>query len=466
MALGPGYTIERQQIILQFVPSPQPVLRLNAVYQLRNTGNQPLASLELRLPGRQRFRFADPRAEWDAHELKLDPSPSNPRNNLLLFPRLWTVSTAHTLHLSVVYQPPETDEATLSFSPDGFFLPAQGWNPELLPARGLLATGGSPPKTWSLVVHVPEGFLVHLSGQSHNRKAAKGRNGEQIIHALQQPADGYPFVIAGRLNAAQFHAADETINLWTRSPQNVNVLRDSGATLARAIRAYESMFGVRPRGANQFWFVECPVIRGCFTAGTSNYAKLLSGQNTAATAEMASDDTVMLDLTAGLSQIVAEAAPSLAASWLGYGENPGFFEQVPPLSALPAFAAFRAHEAVEGPLARAQTVRRLLQEVPEVNASKGADRDDVLRAKSVLFFYGLQDTYSQPIFNAALRHMLDARRGTTFDLDDLIAALEQETHQNVAHFVRLWMKHPGVPADFRARHENPSALLLNSKETP
>ena len=46
-----------------------------------------------------------------------------------------------------------------------------------------------------------------------------------------------------------------------------------------------------------------------------------------------------------------------------------------------------------------------------------------------------------------------------FDLDDLIAAFEEEAHQNVAEFVRLWMKRPGVPQDFRARYENSAAVL-------
>jgi len=51
-------------------------------------------------------------------------------------------------------------------------------------------------------------------------------------------------------------------------------------------------------------------------------------------------------------------------------------------------------------------------------------------------------------FLAGATHMLEARTGRGFDLDDLIAAFEQEAHQNVAQFVRLWMKHPGVPKTF------------------
>jgi hypothetical protein len=48
--LGPGYTIEKQQIQVQFVLVPSPRIRIEADYQLKNTGNQPLSDLEIRLP--------------------------------------------------------------------------------------------------------------------------------------------------------------------------------------------------------------------------------------------------------------------------------------------------------------------------------------------------------------------------------------------------------------------------------
>jgi hypothetical protein len=181
---------------------------------------------------------------------------------------------------------------------------------------------------------------------------------------------------------------------------------------------------------------------------------------------MASSDTVMVDFRSGAPDIVAAVAPSLAASWLGYGQNPGFFEQVPPLSALPAFAASTGREAVIGSQVRTDTIRRALAGVPPQADPHKPEDAAVLRAKSVLFFFALQDRYGQDVFNKALSHMLDARRGGGFDLDDLIAAFEQETHQNVAEFVRQWMKHPGVPNDFRARYEITSgALASNPKET-
>jgi hypothetical protein len=64
--------------------------------------------------------------------------------------------------------------------------------------------------------------------------------------------------------------------------------------------------------------------------------------------------------------------------------------------------------------------------------------------------------------------MLYARRSKGFELDDLIAAFEEETHQNVAEFVRMWMKRPGVPEDFRLRYEGTSGASVHSikEKTP
>jgi hypothetical protein len=463
-AFGPGYTIAQQQITVRFVPAPEPAIRIEGVYQLKNTGNQPLTSLELRLPGRRRFHFSDPSAQWDKTALAFTASPDNPRNVLLKFSQPWTVSARHTLRLTVEYQRAPANEPALSFTPDAFFLPAQGWSPELLPARGIFATGGVPPKMWNLIVQVPGNFLVHTSGQM--KAKSSGNAGQRTIRVKQTQQDGYPFVIAGGYVAGTLAAGHETVNIWTRSPQDPETLRQPSEALARAIQMYDATFGVRPKDSHQLWIVECPDLAGCFTSTASNFSRLTNEANEKTSAEMASQDTAMVDLSGGTPQIAA-AAPSLASSWLGYGQNPGFFEQSPPLYALPAFASARGRESVEGPQVRAQIIRHLLHAIPANAAPRRPEADDVVRAKSILFFYGLQDRYGQKVFNAALTHMLEARRGGGFDLDDLIATFEEETHQNVAQFVRAWMKHPGVPEDFRVRYENssPTALADTPKES-
>jgi hypothetical protein len=466
-AFGPGYEINKQELNVQFQSAPEPVIRIDATYQLKNTGNRPLTSLELRLPGRRRFHVADPRAEWDKTALAFEPTPDNPRNVQVKFPQPWKVSSLHTLHLVLEYQRAAVDEAVLSFTSDAFFLPAQGWSPELLPARGIFATGGVPPAKWNLVVQIPDGFLVHTSGHIKHQSKTSRNGGAQVLRALQDSKDGYPFVVAGRLSATKVDAGGHTVNLWTRSPQIADALSQPSEALLRAIHAYDSMFGQRLQESDDLWIVECPVVTGCFSNSSSTYSQLIYGANDKSSTEMASIDTVMVDLTAGTPQIAA-AAPSLAATWLGYGRNPGFFEQDPPLSALPAFASARGREAAGGSEPRAAIIRRVLRAIPAQAVTTqppgGTEDATVVRAKSFLFFYGLQDRYGPEVCNAALRHMLEARRGGGFSLDDLIAALEQESHQNVAQFVRLWMKHPGVPGDFRARYEDSKPSAFNVKE--
>lgn len=461
-ALGPGYSIEKQEIRVQFDASPNPKIRVDSDFQLRNTGNQPLSSLEVRLSGRRRFRIARSEAIWDGASLSEENVPSIPRNTLLSLPRTWDVGERHTLHLYSEFQTPAADEPGYSFSSDAFFLPSEGWAPELLPSAGLFATGGVPPDKWLLQVRVPDGFLVHTSGRS----VKTSRHGPELtIQSVQRPDDHYPFVVAGRYKQTILDTAAGKVLLWTRTEEEVSRLNQSADALVLAIRAYNATFGTRAPKGLPLWIVECPVVAGCFTASASSYAKLLSAQSGAVSSELASADTLMIDLSGGAPKLAA-AAPGLAASWLGYGQNPAFYEQEPPLSALPAFASALGEEAIEGPSFRAETIRRALRMIPKSPGGRKKEDEPVLRAKSFLFFFGLQDRYGRDAFRRAIDHMLSARQGRGFNLNDLIAAFEEETHQNVAEFERLWMKHPGVPEEFRARYEDASAAsTTTSKET-
>ena len=167
---------------------------------------------------------------------------------------------------------------------------------------------------------------------------------------------------------------------------------------------------------------------------------------------MISHDSVLVDAPAGFSSIGASAGPALAAGWLGYGQNPGFYEQQPPVSALPAFAAALAGEAVSGQAARAEVIERGLLAIPEpATPSSNAD-PAVVRAKSLLLFYALRDRVGSEAFQKAIQHMLYARQRRGFNVSDLIAALEEESHQSIGPYVRQWIKRPGIPAEFRSRY--------------
>jgi hypothetical protein len=463
VALGPGYSIERQEIRVQFLPGPDPRIRVDSDYQLRNTGNQSLSSIELRLPWSRGFKVIAAQAAWDGASLAGQNSPANPRNTLLALPQKWTVSGRHTLRLSAEFQSSAAGQAGFRFAADAFSLPSEGWAPQLLPSQGLFATGGVPPKEWKLVVRVPDGFLVHTSGGSKKTS----RNGREItIQSLQHPDDRYPFVVAGLYKETALDTGTgNKIFLWTRAQEDSARLQQSADALVRAVQAYDATFGARAQKSKPFWIVECPLLDGCFTAAESAYANLLSAEPGAVSSQLVSLDTLLIGVSGGAPKLAA-AAPGLAASWLGYGQNPGFYEQQPPLSALPAFASALGEEAIEGPVSRTETIRRALRMIPKSAAARKTEDENVMRAKSFLFFYALQERYGQEVFRHAISHMLSARQGRGFDLDDLIAAFEQETHQNVAEFVRMWMKRPGVPEEFRARYEDSSAAIaITSKET-
>ena len=463
VALGPGYSIENQEIRVQFLPGPDPRIRVESDYQLRNTGNQPLSSLELRLPGRRSFHLTAARSSWDGASLAEQSSPVIPRNTLLALPQRWNVSERHTLHLSAEFQTPAAAETGFSFAPDAFFLPSEGWAPELLPSQGLFATGGVPPNQWRLQVRVPDGFLVHSSGRS-TKTSHSAR--EITVQSVQRPEDRYPFVVAGIYKETALDTgAGNRVYLWTRAQEDSARLHQSADGLVRAIQAYDATFGTRSQKPQPLWIVECPFLAGCFTSTESSYANLLSAEPRAVSSELASFDTLLIDFSGGAPKLAA-AAPALAASWLGYGQNPGFYEQQPPLSALPAFASALGQEAIDGPSSRTETIRRALRMIPKGAVARKPEEEAVVRAKSFLFFYALQERYGREAFRHAIDHMLSARQGRGFNLNDLIAAFEQETHQNVAEFVRLWMKRPGIPDEFRAHYEDASAsIAITSKET-
>jgi hypothetical protein len=475
-SFGPGYTINKQDIDVHFEPGPPPHIAIKSSYELTNNGTLPLFVVELRLPAKHRFKSSNVELTWDGQAISSEPSPDYPRNTLLKLPQPWTVSVRHSLHIAMNLETPAPDEQSyLGFAPDAFFLPAEGWAAELLPAKGIFATGGAPPDKWNLTLHVPQGFVVHTSGD----KIKTSKHGDETtVQARQRIVDIYPSVIAGRYVTKQIGSDRQKIDLWTRKPQDPGDIRAVSDSLIKTLANFNLVFGARslatpPTGffgrhptpgknGLPLWLAECPVIPGCFTERNPLNAQLLGTKDQGRSGEMISLDSAMIDPGPGLKKMALATAPALAASWLGYGQNPGFYEQDPPLSAFPAFAAAVGDEALNGAAERIETIRRALALVAN-NSSPAAKEDGAaLYAKSFLFFYALQDRYGQETFRKAVRHMLDARRNTGFNLDDLIAAFDEEAHGNTAAFVRLWMKHPGVPADFRAKYENTSA----QKNTP
>ena len=444
-SLGPGYLVEHQEIRVTFQPQPQPALHVVAQYRLKNTGNQPMQSLTVRMPGR-RFDPASVAVSWDGAALQPSPSLENSRDSLFVFPASWTIGDSHTIQFAYDLLSPS---ASIASSADAFVLPAEGWTPILPQSPGVFGFGGVPPKNWELLVSVPKTFLVHASGGKEKRST---RNGQVEIRYQQTSNDLNPFVVAGIYHETrqELPARNQAVRIWSRTSVQPQSSRQAGDALARTLATYDSLFGKRGKTAPPLWIVECPSDDICIPERVNTYSSLLYGPGGHTSAEMISRDTVLVKSSNPASGPEALAAPALAAGWLGYGQNPGFYEQQPPMSALPAFAAALAREAESGAAVRAEMVQRALALIP-AHALRESNRDPaVIRAKSFLLFYALRDRVGAENFQLAMQHMLAARRARGFDVTDLISALEEQSHQPVGPFIRQWLKLPGVPDDFRA----------------
>lgn len=452
-SLGPGYLVDKQEIQISFARQPQPHIHVVAEYHLRNTGIRELDSLDVRLPGR-RFRASDFTVLWNGAELPQSTSAGNPRDTLLSFPKPWAIGENRIIQFTYDLHSTTVPQAGSGFSQDAFALPAEGWTPTLPQARGVFGFGGVPPNKWELVVRVPSEFLVHASG---GRQKHSARNGETEFRFEQTGEDLNPFVVAGRYRETRKSlSGNQNFQIWSRADLSSGQLQQVAESLSKTLAIYDSLFGARGKSNPPLWIVECPQVAGCLLQKTA-YSALLYGRDSEVSAEMISRDTVLFDPATALARPEALAGPALAAGWLGYGQNPGFYEQQPPVSALPAFAAALALEVSNGPQAREPIIRRSLAQIP-VHASRESNDDPVVsRAKSLLLFYALRDRVGPSAFQKALQHMLYARRQRGFNIADLISALEEESRQSIGPFARQWIKRPGVPDGFRARYSESSA---------
>ncbi len=211
--------------------------------------------MEVRLPARRRFKSESLAIEWDGKALDVTQSTENPCESVLNLPHAWVVADSHSLRVTMDLASAVGDEQHLGFSPDAFFLPAQGWAPELLPSKGTFGTGGAPPAKWNLTVQVPEDFVVHTSGD----KIKNSKHGEQLtVHATQRVADVYPFVVAGRYVTKQIGSQGEKIYLWTRQPQDAGDLRTVSDSLVKTLEGYNAMFGGRIGRPGSTWIFFFP----------------------------------------------------------------------------------------------------------------------------------------------------------------------------------------------------------------
>jgi hypothetical protein len=129
------------------------------------------------------------------------------------------------------------------------------------------------------------------------------------------------------------------------------------------------------------------------------------------------------------------------------------------------YAVIVIDESRHGDSARSERVLRFLleyddacKEAVEKPLIAVATRDPVEQrrialAKAPLFFIALEDTYGEESVRRGLEQVVSLLRGQEVRYQDIQAALENVTNQDLAPIFRTWLYKPGIPAEFREKYQ-------------
>ncbi len=462
LALGPGYTIQKQNLELRFIPSPEPHLAVHGAYQLVNSGDQPLEAIRITLPPSEAFHRQGTIARWNNQSISLQEISlaglSEQGDTIeLRWPEAWRRKQKRTLILNYEVSSGSHLGSFLAVSPDAFFAYPGSWNPVLLPPKNSFGAGGVPPKKWTISVRVPVGDLAHASGTA-SKRASSG--GEWLYSFTQLPHGFAPFAAGGNYVETKIDSSGRDVRFWMRKPVDLVVAQSAAISISTRFRYYETEYGAPANGARSIRLLECVIPTQNFGCG-------------------ALPETILVQqawVARGMAErkFYEDVNFELAYTWFGGIAHVGFDQYPLPMDALAPYAGWEAQAVEDGGDARAERIRNLISEFDRSVATckervvlpRAANADDCAYSaawtKSGLFFFALEDKIGRAPFHEALKSMLADRRGRDIGLDDLIAALDAEAHEPQGPFIRQWLKHAAIPEEFRARYAMAVGPAVNS----
>jgi hypothetical protein len=158
----------------------------------------------------------------------------------------------------------------------------------------------------------------------------------------------------------------------------------------------------------------------------------------------------------------------LSYTWFGHLVHAAPDEEFLLTDAIAFHAGIKAAEILDGQ-PRAEEIQRMIrlyEKLPDSSkqmnllALRSADVDDAnsfggAMFKGALFYFALEDRFTEKVLSAAFSRIIYAFRGRTWTTNDLRVAIHLETGEDPAEFFRQWLNQPGIPEDFRKRYEKP-----------
>jgi hypothetical protein len=456
--LGPGFRFMDRRAEIRQVPDGSSQIRIRVVDQMENSGDRLLHSLEMRLPPERVLRAQDLTVIVDGRESSPQlVSERDPRLRRVRFSPAWEQGQSREIVTEWSVAPGTSASGNVAASAAAFYLADATALPLWQAPPGIFTRGGPDAIKRSLTVLVPPDFRVLGPGKLERTR----REGDHIAYFFRKRKNRMfmPFVVAGRYQQLVLRSARDSVSYWTFQSLDPQQAESATARLASSMRAFADYFGSDSKGKTMIHIVEAPgELPSVFGQPGSPGGTSFPGG-------------VLLDRRGWEQGISSEpvlelAEVELARTWFGWRVRPETSAQLlmgrgAQLFGLVVAAEARAEDQrrqmVSSLLEGYDEARRTAPDQPLLGPPGGYSPAQRLSTgyKAALFFVALEDVCGRENFRAALTHLVRALGGSEAGAEEFRAAAEAASGRNLAEMFRVWIGHPGIPEDFRARYTSP-----------
>ena len=360
--------------------------------------------------------------------------------------------------------PESSVRGTIVASSDGFFIADATALPLLQTPPGVFARGGANPDKELLTVFSPPDFRVLAPGKALKR----GRDGNQVAQrfSINPDNDFIPYVVAGRYQEKVIKARQGKVQFWTFRPSDGPASQAAAERLSSSMKTLTVFFGPASKRKAAVRIVEAPAelpaeFGGDGDPGGVSFPEGALLDPRAFGKGIASEDVLRL------------AEYELARTWFGWRVRPRPEAQILMGRGVGLFGLVIAAEG-RGQGERGRMVASLMDRYDEARAAApdkrlmetpaGYSRAERISTgyRAALFFVALEDLCGHDNLKTAFRDIIRARAASDTGYEELRSALELSSGKDLAEMFRRWLVQPGIPEDFRVRHQkSPNAQLWN-----
>lgn len=461
--LGPGYQFADRQAEIRVSGAAPGLIHIRVADDLKNAGDRPLHSLEVRLPEGPAFGEKNMRVLIEGVEVS--PQRSSQIDDRMMrvpFDPTWRQAAKRNVVTEWDLSPESSPRGTIAASADGFFIADETALPLWQTPNGIFAIGGTNPDKELLTAFAPADFRVLASGKSRKR-SHDGTFGIQTF-SINPEKDFLPYVVAGRYQEKAIHARQGQVQFWTFHPIDIQAAQIAAERLSSSMNTLTEFFGPASKGKATARIAESPVELPAEFAAAGD-------PGGASFPEGALLDSRVLSQGLANEAVLQLAEYELSRTWFGWRVRPRPEAQILMGRGVGLFGLVIAAEG-RGPGERRGMIASLIDRYDEARAAApdkrlmeppaGYSRAERISTgyRASLFFVALEDLCGHDNLKTAFRDILRARASSDTGYEELRAAAETASGKDLAEMFRVWLVQPGIPGDFRARYQKTSNARL------